>query len=113
MMIKKLIEVILQDVIGFSTLFVGIIGGGFGLHQWRKSNVYKRGEIVKKLIEKVRDDEDIAIIMWRLLIGIKDLNMMVNFIFKNVKMKYVDLLINRISLEKLIKHYHIFHTFVI
>lgn len=61
--VKKLIEIILQDIVGFSTLFFGIIGGGFALYQWRKSNVYKRGEIVKTLIEKVRDDEDIATIM--------------------------------------------------
>lgn len=61
--IKKLIEMMFQDLVGFTTLFFGIIGGGFALYQWRKSNVYKRGEIVKNLIEKVRDDEDIATIM--------------------------------------------------
>ena len=61
--IKKLIGMMIQDLVGFSTLFFGVIGGGFALYQWRKSNVYKRGEIVKNLIEKVRDDEDIATIM--------------------------------------------------
>lgn len=63
-LIKKLIEEIsFQDIIGLFTLIFGIIGGGFALYQWRKSNVYKRGESVKELIEKVREDEDIANIM--------------------------------------------------
>lgn len=45
-----------------SLLFVGA-GGAFALLQWWKSNVYKRGEIVEKLISKVRNNQDIATIM--------------------------------------------------
>ena len=45
------------------SLILAAIGGFFALHQWKKSNIYKRGEIVEKLIKAVRDDEDIATIM--------------------------------------------------
>ncbi len=45
------------------SLILAAIGGLFALHQWKKSNIYKRGEIVEKLIKAVRDDEDIATIM--------------------------------------------------
>lgn len=45
------------------SLVLAVIGGFFALQQWRKSNIYKRGEIVENLIKTVRDDEDIATIM--------------------------------------------------
>lgn len=53
----------LQDWVDILTLILGAIGGAFALCQWRKSVVYKRGEIVQQLIQTVRDDDDISTIM--------------------------------------------------
>lgn len=45
-----------------STLFV-FVGGFFALYQWKKSLVYKRAEIVKGLIDKVRCNKCVSTIM--------------------------------------------------
>lgn len=45
-----------------SLLFV-VFGGIFALHQWKKSVVYKRTEVVQELIAEVRGNETIATIM--------------------------------------------------
>lgn len=52
----------LEDLISVLTFFTVLIGGCFGLYQWKKGNTYKKGEIMQELINKVRDDE-IATIM--------------------------------------------------
>ena len=52
-----------NDVMEIITLLLAIIGGFFALVQWRKSNIYKRGEIVHDLIKIVRDDKDISTVM--------------------------------------------------
>lgn len=50
-------------LISILTIAISITGGIFALLQWKKSNDYKRAELVKELITKIRDDEDIAFIM--------------------------------------------------
>ena len=45
------------------TLFAVVFGGLFALSQWNTQVKHKRDEIVKELICKVRDDEDISSIM--------------------------------------------------
>lgn len=52
-----------SDWISALSFIAVVVGGIFALLQWNKSNIYKRGEIVQKLIKKVRDDEDIAAVM--------------------------------------------------
>ena len=41
-------------------VLVTLAGAVFALFQWWKSNNYKRAELVQKLMEKVRDDEEIS-----------------------------------------------------
>lgn len=41
-------------------LIISCIGGAFGLYQWRKGNIIKRAEIMKKLISQIREDKEIA-----------------------------------------------------
>ncbi len=66
--ILKYLKMMLQDLtleewMSISTLCFGLVGGMFALYQWRKSNVYKRAEIVQQLIKTVRDDVDISTVM--------------------------------------------------
>ena len=48
------------DYIEFATLIATIIGGVFALVQWQKANKTKRAEFINSLIEKLRDDKEIA-----------------------------------------------------
>lgn len=52
-----------ENVFYIASPIIAIIGGGFALFQWRKGNIYKRAEILQKLIETIRDDEDISAVM--------------------------------------------------
>ena len=56
-------NITLQDIIEIASLITVIVGGCFALHQWSKGNIYKRAEIVEKLIVTVRDCDDIATVM--------------------------------------------------
>lgn len=56
-------EIVFGDIINVASLIAVIIGGAFALYQWKKGNVYKRTEIVEKLIETVRTDSDISSII--------------------------------------------------
>lgn len=53
----------LDVIINMLTFFAVVIGGFFALNQWKTQVKHKRDEIVKELICKVRDDEDISSIM--------------------------------------------------
>ena len=61
--IWKLIMTFLGDNVEISKLLFAVIGGGFALLQWGIQIKHKKAEIVKELICKVRDDDDIAAIM--------------------------------------------------
>lgn len=44
-------------------LVIATVGSILALIQWRKSNDYKRAEFVRGLIEALREDDDIALVM--------------------------------------------------
>lgn len=54
------LEGLIVSIISLAFVF---IGGCFALYQWYKSLVYKRAEVVQKLIEGVRGNENISTIM--------------------------------------------------
>ena len=56
----------ISDVISSISLAVTIIGLAFAFFQWRKSNSIKRAEYINELTEKVRSDEDIRAIVYRI-----------------------------------------------
>lgn len=53
-------ETLLVNII---TLIFMFVGGCFALWQWRKGLLYKRTEIVRALIEDVRQDDNVSTIM--------------------------------------------------
>lgn len=54
------LETLIVSIISLAFVF---IGGCFALWQWHKNLVYKRAEIVQKLIESVRGSKSISTIM--------------------------------------------------
>lgn len=54
------LETLIVSIISLAFVF---IGGCFALWQWHKNLVYKRAEIVQKLIESVRGNKSISTIM--------------------------------------------------
>lgn len=56
-------EISIQDIISIASFFAVVIGGCFALYQWSRNSIYKRAEIVERLIVTVRDDEDISTIL--------------------------------------------------
>lgn len=56
-------EIMSENMIDVIKLMFAIIGGFFALRQWNTQIKHKRAEIVKELITKVRDDNDISSIM--------------------------------------------------
>ena len=59
---KVFLQFITTYADAFAVIFA-VVGGCFALRQWNTQIKHKRAEIVKELISKVRDDEDIASIM--------------------------------------------------
>ena len=50
-------------IVNIVSLVFAFVGGCFALWQWRRSLVYKRTEIIQKLIDTVRCDKDVSSIM--------------------------------------------------
>ena len=50
-------------IVSIVTLVFMFIGGCFALWQWRQGLLYKRTEIVRELIEDVRQDDNVSTIM--------------------------------------------------
>lgn len=48
------------DYIDITMLILTIVGGMFALIQWNEANKTRRAEFVNRLVEKMRDDEDIV-----------------------------------------------------
>ena len=47
-------------IVNIVSLVFAFVGGCFALWQWRRSLVYKRTEIIQKLIDTVRCDKDVS-----------------------------------------------------
>ena len=60
---QKMIVFFSTNIIETVTIFISIIGGTVALLQWKKGNDYKRAQLVQELINKVRDDLDVSLIM--------------------------------------------------
>ena len=58
-----MIDIICDHEIEFFTVVFSVLGGLFGLVQWKKGNDYKRAEMAKLLINQTRDDKEIAYII--------------------------------------------------
>ena len=58
--LKFINEFSVGDIISFISMFLVVIGGCFGYHQWRKSVKIKRAEYLNELTEKIRTDNDIS-----------------------------------------------------
>lgn len=52
-----------SEWISFISLIIAVIGGFFALHKWKETIINKRSVIVRELIEKVRDDNQISAVM--------------------------------------------------
>jgi hypothetical protein len=59
----KRILVLLNRYSGAITLVFAVVGGYFALKQWKTQVMHKRAEMVNDLMNRVRDDKDIAAIM--------------------------------------------------
>lgn len=56
-------DILVEHIGEIVTVVLAAIGGIFALLQWKKSNDYKRADLINGLINKIRDDKDIAKIM--------------------------------------------------
>lgn len=63
MILDVLIEMKTSEWISLISLIIAVIGGFFALHKWKESIINKRSEIVKEIIEKIRDDNQISAVM--------------------------------------------------
>ena len=61
-MVTDILCFVKENIIDLIMIFMGAIGGTFALIQWKKSNDYKRADLVQSMITKLRDDKDISII---------------------------------------------------
>lgn len=60
---NELVEFVSKNWFDIFSAISCIIGGSIALLQWQKSNSYKRAELVSTMVEKMRSDSDIAILL--------------------------------------------------
>lgn len=89
-------------------IIFAVVGGLFALKQWRTQVMHKRAEIVKELICKVRDDEDISKVM-RMIDWNNGFEYYGKFMYKGVNKEGKEILIISESLgrrfDKTLSHY--------
>ncbi len=57
-------EISISDITSILSVFLVILGGIFGFHQWRKNILLKRAGYINDLTEKIRTDNDIKDIIY-------------------------------------------------
>lgn len=57
-------EISISDITSVLSVFLVILGGVFGFHQWRNNVLLKRAGYINDLTEKIRTDKDIKDIIY-------------------------------------------------